>query len=122
MLEGYIPRNAPDASVACGTCRLCCRNVLVILLPEHGDDPSRYVTQDVAGRKALKMKTDGSCWYLESDGCAIHGNHPVICRTYDCAAHFKSMDRTTRRQAVKAGLISKDILAAGRQRAKQEPG
>jgi len=118
LLEGYIPRGAPDATVACGDCHLCCRNALVILLPEHGDDPSKYATQDVAGRKALKTRSDGSCWYLGPDGCTIHGSHPVICRTYDCAAHFRSMDRTTRRRAVKDGLISKGILAAGRQRTK----
>lgn len=116
-IEAYIPNGGRTASVACGDCRLCCRNALIVLLPDHGDDPGQYETQDVAGHKALRVRDDGSCWYLGPDGCTIHGRHPVICRTYDCSAHWRSMDRNTRRQALKAGWISKEILAAGRARA-----
>lgn len=116
-LEAYIPNHGQTATVACGDCRLCCRNALVLLLPEHGDDVTAYETQEFHGRRALKRKPDGACWYLGPDGCTIHGRHPVICRTYSCVDHWHSMDRNTRRQAIKERLVSKVILDAGRQRA-----
>lgn len=116
-VEAYIYNRGHAALVACGDCQLCCRDALILLLPELGDDPSQYETQDIAGRTALKVRDDGACWYLGPDGCTIHGRHPVICRAYDCVAHWRSMSRHTRRQALKAGTVRKDVLEAGRHRA-----
>jgi len=116
-LEAFIPD--ADASVACGSCRLCCRKTLVILLPEHGDKISSYQTQIINGHVALAMKPNGDCVYLEDDGCSIHGRHPVMCRKYDCAAHYRSLTRPQRREAVRKGWLSNEVIASGRERAQQ---
>lgn len=117
-LEAFIP--ARDATVACGSCRLCCKKSIIPLLPEHGDDVSSYETQIINGHVALAMKANGDCVYLGEGGCTIHGRHPAVCRTYDCAEHYRSLTRTQRKEAVAIGWISKAILAAGRERASSD--
>lgn len=89
-----------------------------MLLPEAGDDPTQYETQDIgAGRQALKRKADGSCWYLGPGGCEIHGRHPAICKAYDCAAQWRSLSREDRRRGIAKGYLSKAVMDAGRARA-----
>mgnify|MGYP001068980513 CR=1 FL=1 len=114
-LEAFIPSR--NATVACGTCRLCCRKSIIPLLPEHGDDVASYHTQIINGHVALAMQPNGDCIYLGPDGCTIHGHHPAVCRTYDCAEHYLSLTGEQRREAIALGWISKAILDAGRERA-----
>lgn len=120
MTRPVIPINA-EASVPCGSCHLCCKRSLVMLVPEMGDDPSQYETMntmDVMGRDLgnglfLKTKPNGDCHYLNDDGCSIHGHAPYLCRIYDCRAQHAMYTRNQRRALVKSGKLSKDILKRG---------
>lgn len=106
--------------VPCNGCTLCCRNDMIFLHPEDGDDPSQYITEPVwnplykrAGLMLAK-KEDGDCIYLGAHGCTIHDRAPVICREFDCGKMFDIFDRPTRRRLVKSGQISADVFAQGR--------
>lgn len=110
------PQDFGISTVSCGTCKACCVNTLVLLYPEHGDDTSKYETEDLDGRKRLKVRENGECIYLGERGCTIYKDRPIICQSYDCAQQFASLDRNARRYAIKKGIMTKEIMAAGRKR------
>jgi Fe-S-cluster containining protein len=70
--------------VPCNGCTACCRNEVVLLSVEHGDDPDRYVTDMLVGGPALRHKENGECVYLGEVGCTIHETVPYACRMFDC--------------------------------------
>ena len=108
--------------VACNGCTACCRGDLIFLHPECGDDPRQYLTKPamnpITGKQglALQHKADGSCVYLGEHGCTIHGRHPAICREFNCAKLFASLSRQDRRRYIRKGLLSAEVMAAGRER------
>lgn len=109
------------ADVPCGSCHLCCRGDVIMLLPDEGDDVASYeheiVTLPGVGTGAvLKKGRDGNCIYLGPDGCTIHDRAPTICRIFDCRRWFMSKTRAERRRLVASGLADKEIFEAGRQR------
>jgi hypothetical protein len=113
--------------VPCNGCTACCRGAL-FLHPESGaylrpkDDPKEYryhlAVNPVTGEAAwcLDRKEDGSCVYLGDAGCTIRDRAPTVCREFDCRGLFKMFNRRERKDFVKRGLLSKDVLDAGRQR------
>lgn len=109
-------------SVPCNGCTACCRNDLLILHPEMGDDPSTYETMQVTNPLtgspsfALKHKPEGGCFYLGPDGCTIHDRAPAICREFDCRKLFQRFTRAERRRAVRSGWADKSVFDAGRKR------
>lgn len=110
-------------SVPCNGCTACCKNDLIVLHPEIGDDPSTYITMaavnPLTGQTclALQQKPEGGCIYLGETGCTIHDRAPAICREFDCRRSFLKLgDRTMRRRLLKAGIIDKEVLEAGRKR------
>lgn len=110
------------ANVPCDGCTACCRNDLLILHPEMGDDPTQYETQRVinpiTGRPALalKHKPGGGCLYLGPGGCMIWDRAPAICREFDCRKLFMELGKRERKAFVKAGLFGSDVIEAGRSR------
>lgn len=111
------------SAVPCAGCTACCKNELLMLHPEMGDKPEAYETQDVTnpltGKPgiALKQKRNGDCTYLGDDGCTIHDRAPAICREFDCRQFFLNMgDRATRRKLLSQGLLTKEVMDAGRKR------
>jgi uncharacterized protein len=114
------------ADVPCNGCTACCRNDLLFLHPELGDDAGSYETMPavnpITGRAglALKHKPDGGCIYLGEKGCTIHERAPAICREFDCRRFYLNLLRETtraeRRRAVSQGIYSKAVLAAGKAR------
>lgn len=108
------------ANVPCGSCRLCCRADVIMLLPEEGDDVASYeheILRLPEGVGAVVKKgADGNCIYLGVDGCTIHDRAPAICRIFDCRRWFLSKTRPERRRLVKAGMADKEIFEAGRER------
>lgn len=107
------------ARVECGTCTACCRWEAIQLRPEHGDDPARYAPNVVerGGKLWLTIKPNGECVYLGPDGCTIWGDHPAVCRVFDCALDFLMRTRTARRDMIRKGVASRAVFAAGRVRA-----
>ena len=114
------------AKVPCNGCTICCKNDLLILHPECGDDPSQYETMEcinpVTGKPALalKHKQEGGCIYLGQNGCTIHERAPAICKEFDCRRFYQRLvEQTTRNQRQKlisSGMISKQLLREGRKR------
>lgn len=112
-----LSANQPLVEVDCGSCRACCHS-LIVLMPERGDDVSRYQTQQLSnGMLALATKEDGSCVYLGEDGCTIHPDHPAICKAFDCAGFYDMHTRAQRRKMLAKGQYDRKIFEAGRQRA-----
>ena len=114
--------NVTARSVPCNGCTACCEGgELIVLHPEHGDQPSEYLTIEVkhpffgSPAVALRQKPDGSCVYLErGKGCTIHERRPAICREFDCRRMAqKAGNRHDCRKMVKSGLISHSVLQAG---------
>ena len=112
------------ARVACGACRACCRDEIIMLFP--GDDPAAYMTRDVRSPldgsmvKALIQKPDGSCIYLGDAGCTIHDRAPQMCKMFDCARLYKkfmSWPKADRRHPEIKRMLDGPVLQAGRERA-----
>lgn len=108
-------------SVPCGSCRACCRNEIVVLFPEDGDDVSSYehvVITDAEGVEfaVLAVHPNGDCVYLGEHGCTIHDRAPAICRAFDCRAFFLSMTRNDRRITQREAGHKEPIFKAARAR------
>lgn len=110
-------------SVPCNGCTVCCRNELLFLHPEDGDDASQYETQaavnPLTGRvgRALKRKPNGDCIYLGIGGCTIHDRAPALCREFDCRRFLKRLGgRPAQRRALKTGFITKELFDAAKAR------
>lgn len=109
-------------TVPCNGCTACCRDGYIRLDAERGDDPRRYLTREVTenGKRlhVLERNDDGTCIYLNSKGCQIHGNAPWVCRTFDCRELFSRFNRNERRRQIKQrGASVQAIFDAGRTRA-----
>jgi hypothetical protein len=110
----------------CATCPgYCCRNDLIVLHPEDGDDPSLYRTVKMQHPlrpelvDVLDHKPNGDCVYLDVvDGvgrCGVYDHRPLICRGFDCSRSFVKIPREQRRRMIRRGLLSKDVMAKGRE-------
>lgn len=112
--------------INCNGCRACCKKDLLILHPEMGDDPSQYLHRKVKHpltnkpAYALQNKDNGECIYLTETGCGNYENRPAICREFHCGLFVKGLMRDTtrkeRRKMVWSGVISKEVLKAGKKR------
>jgi Fe-S-cluster containining protein len=96
---------------------------MVILHPEHGDDPDRYMTKittnPIIGGQAyaLRNKPNGDCIYLGDTGCTIHAWRPAMCRAYDCRRmyeRFMQLPRAERRRALRQNWIDQPKLDVGK--------
>jgi uncharacterized protein len=80
------------ADVPCGACNACCRTFHQIhlrpdekrarkLLPREYLSPARSLPP---GYVLLGYTESGACPVLVYGRCAIYGDRPLVCRTYDC--------------------------------------
>lgn len=112
-----------NATVPCGSCQHCCKNLWIWLKPEEGDVVEQYDTVDYVSpitglpAKALSHKPNGDCVYLGPAGCTIHGRHPAVCRAFDCRRFYlklMALPRTERRREMRTGYLVKETLEVGR--------
>lgn len=100
---------------------------MLMLHPECGDVVADYDTVAVAhpltGKASvmLRHQENGDCIYLDREsGCTIYERRPAICREFDCRRFYlKLVEQTSRgerKRMIRNGLISNEILAAGRKR------
>lgn len=101
------------ASVPCGSCNLCCKKTLVLLLPDMGDDVSSYETKTGNGQHFLAMKPNGDCVYLNEVGCSIHARAPHMCKIFDCRQQHSMYSRDQRRELIRKGFLNKEVLQRG---------
>jgi hypothetical protein len=107
--------------VPCGGCHHCCRSEVIALLPEAGDDLSRYdhdviELPDQGPVAVLKHKPNGDCVYLDDTGCSIHDHAPHICRIFDCRVWYRGHNRNKRRQMIATSPLTQQVFSAGRER------
>lgn len=115
--------------VPCDGCRACCERELLILHPEHGDDPADFECYRLPdGRYALRQTPTLACIYLGESGCSIWARRPATCREFDCrlflegdaAALFRAMsDPGTVAKVMPAALACAERTARRRQELKQ---
>lgn len=91
-----------EDAVPCNGCKTCCRGEEVMIKPEDGDDPAKYVTvpsiDPVRGVivQVLAQKQNGDCHYLGENGCTIYEDRPAVCRFYDCRVAYLTFTRAMR--------------------------
>lgn len=105
--------------VPCGGCVKCCRNDLIFLHPEFGDNPEEYETEITNERHVLKHKESGDCFYLgiNDDGgsvCTIWDKRPVICREFDCRTLYLSTTKKQRQKFMNYGIVKKCVFNMGK--------
>lgn len=110
--------------VPCNGCTACCKRERIVLYPEHGDDPSQYLTVPATlndslrgvigdGRVMLQHKPNGECIYLGESGCTIWDRAPNICKVFDCRKWFLKFTRAERRKLLATGHLDKEVTKAG---------
>lgn len=109
------------ANVPCVGCTACCRGDLVFIHPEFGDRAEEYetfaITHPLTKQPGHALKhVGGNCVYLGEKGCTIHARRPAMCREFDCRRLYLSMDRAERRRNLRAGLFSKAVIDAAKER------
>lgn len=111
------------ASVPCNGCTHCCRNQIIMLMPNDGDVINDYehrpIVDPLSGKPgfAVKQRKDGACTYLGLHGCTIHDRAPAICRAFDCRKMYLNIgSRRERKRLVRIGFVDKETLEMGRLR------
>lgn len=108
-----------ESTVPCNSCNLCCRGgQVIIIMPEAGDDPTKYKTTEalIEGTLTLKQKSNGDCIYLGKGGCGIYEDRPALCRHFDCRKMYLSTTKRTRRNMVDTQHAGETVFDAGKKR------
>lgn len=90
-----LPRGL-TSRLDCGSCRACCRRMLIILSEADGDDVStdrgdwEWRAYGSLRVRQLKVKANGDCIHLKKRGCAIYATRPAVCRAFDCAEFLRT--------------------------------
>jgi Fe-S-cluster containining protein len=85
-----LKRDSPF-SFKCQVCSACCHNKAIRVAPYEALRLARnlkitttevYRTYTEEGRIILRNKPDGSCIFLDSRGCDVHPDRPLVCRLF----------------------------------------
>jgi len=90
VLEGERSRSSPF-SYACASCGKCCRDKLIHVGPYEiarlaknlgitTRELIEHHTTDAGS--VLATRDDGTCVFLEGNGCRVHADRPLVCRLY----------------------------------------
>lgn len=121
-------KGKPDAVVGCNGCTACCRDNLIALFPDDGDDLKLYGDAvewapnplNRAVVPFIKHGADGACVFLGPGGCTIYDKRPLVCRKFDCRevylAYKECCTPTQIKQAIRRRGISRDVFMAGKAR------
>ncbi|GAB6095258.1 hypothetical protein JCM14469_15100 [Desulfatiferula olefinivorans] len=81
---------------ACARCLTCCRFKTIQLNPYEVARMARNLeisTTDFISRftekggTVLRSNADGTCVFLDADGCSVHADRPLVCRLYPLGRH-----------------------------------
>ena len=75
---------------ACSRCLGCCRFKKIQLNPyeiarlaDNRDmTTTAFIGQYTTGGTILQTNTEGTCVFLDAEGCAVHPDRPLVCRLY----------------------------------------
>ncbi len=110
------PVRGNEASVACGSCRACCHQIVILDDAEIGYDVETIATPSGPVR-LLRRNPDGSCAYLVDGNCSIYEARPACCRVFDCGAWYRRTLPALRKASLAAGGQIKRMVKEGRRRA-----
>jgi Fe-S-cluster containining protein len=83
---------------------VCCRHQIVLLSNDDEANMAIYDYRWVGGHRVLNNKPSGECTHLGPEGCTIYAKRPLVCRTYDCRKHYKSLTGRERRRFSNSAL------------------
>lgn len=81
---------------SCHRCLACCRYKIIHLNPyeiarlarhQKVSTTSFIECYTTTGGTVLKSKPDGTCVFLNGEGCAVHADRPLVCRLYPLGRH-----------------------------------
>lgn len=101
--------------VPCNGCTICCDRDAIFIDPELGDKVEDYQTIEFGGFDILDHKKDGTCIYLEKEGCSIYEKRPAVCREFDCRRFVERVPKKTMIFYLKRGIITKAALRRGKE-------
>ena len=93
-----LDRETPFA-FSCMRCLACCRNKKIQINPYEiarlarnrrlstADFLDRYTTE---GGTFLTWDAEGTCVFLDSQGCSVHEDRPLVCRLYPLGRHVRN--------------------------------
>lgn len=87
------PVRGGEVAIACGGCRACCHQAVLLDPSETGYDEVVIPTLEGAAR-FLRRREDGSCIYLVEGNCSIYAARPACCRMFDCGAWYRWVKAT----------------------------
>lgn len=59
------------------------------------DEAAKLRHTIIKGQPRLESNEDGSCVYLEANGCSIHKHRPMQCKMFDCRVLYEQMKGKT---------------------------
>ncbi len=78
-------------SFKCQRCGACCYNKEIPLSPSEArrlaqrlrhPAPTFFLESNEEGKPVLRRKADGSCIFLEPQGCRVYPDRPLVCRLF----------------------------------------
>lgn len=81
---------------SCSRCLSCCRFKTIQLNPyevarlagNRGISTTGFIDRfTITGGTALQSKEDGTCVFLDTGGCSVHADRPLVCRLYPLVRH-----------------------------------
>ena len=93
--------------VPCNGCTLCCQGDAVKI--EKEDINKGYQVEPHPYQRDVSMiahKENGDCIYLTRNGCSIHDNAPLLCRSADCRSLALKFDFVTAMKLHNIGRIN----------------
>jgi uncharacterized protein len=81
---------------SCSRCLVCCRFKTIHLNPyeiarlsnNQGVSTTEFIARFTTnGGTVLQSKRDGTCVFLDTEGCAVHADRPLVCRLYPLGRH-----------------------------------
>lgn len=86
--DDRLIRSSPY-SYQCGACGRCCRDKLIQVNPYEiarlaaklGISTTAFIEQHLDG-VYLRRREDGTCTFLNEQGCSVHDARPLVCRLY----------------------------------------
>ena len=81
---------------SCSRCLVCCRFKKIQLNPyeiarmaaNKAVSTSEFIARfTTTGGTVLKAAPDGACIFLDTEGCSVHPDRPLVCRLYPLGRH-----------------------------------
>ena len=104
--------------VPCGDCRLCCKNMLVVVSPSMGDDVTQFEAvpmPEMPGFFRIPERDNGDCHYLGEHGCTIHDHAPAMCQFFSCIGAVRRLTPKKAVEGIANNRLDPAVLKRGRE-------